>query len=168
MDDPTYYNKSEKSNNNKENSLIIISYYNKLENKNITENSTYYNKQKTYFVKSFVFPNDVKVHEVFALLKEMAHREGTSQSQLFLKALIEYVNRHCVPNPQVTLDRVLNTGLPAKPHDACCVPGCNRKAAYQLILQDYEGEREIFRVCQHHKEWRHSRFRFIVGFKEMV
>ncbi|MEM3579223.1 MAG: hypothetical protein QXL54_03245 [Candidatus Bathyarchaeia archaeon] len=104
---------------------------------------------------------------MFNLIGEMARREGVSVSHVCLKAIIEYVNRHCIPNPQVTLDRILNTSLPAKPHDACCVPGCNRKAAYQLILQDYEGNREIFRVCQLHREWRHNRFKFIVGFKEL-
>ncbi|MEM1590322.1 MAG: hypothetical protein QW175_07880 [Candidatus Bathyarchaeia archaeon] len=96
-----------------------------------------------------------------------AEREKWDFSFAVMQAIREYVERHCVPNPQVTLDRILNTSLPAKPHDACCVPRCNRKAAYQLILQDYEGKREIFRVCQLHREWRHNRYRFIVGFKEL-
>lgn len=147
-------NTCESDNNNNRKSNVIITCNNYIE-------------KRTRLIRSFNIPFDkVPVYEEFMrIVRREAGERGFSQ--VLIKAMEEYIARHAIPNPQATLDRILSTSLPAKPHDACCVPGCNRKAAYQLILQDYEGKREIFRVCQLHKEWRHNRFKFIVGFKEL-
>jgi len=151
-DDETYYNKSDSSNNNNDKNT----YYNKL-----------LNKSKSYLIKSFSFPNVPEVHELFEVIEKLAAREGASKSQIFLKALIEYVNRHCVPNPQLTLDRSLSLGLPAKPSNICCVPECKRKAKYILRLSNYNGKVESFPVCEAHREWRHKDYRFLVAFGEL-
>ena len=148
----TYYDKSDSPNNNNEKST----YYNKL-----------LNKSKTYLIKTFSFPNNIQIHELFTLFDKLAKREGVPKSQLFLKALIEYVNRHCVPNPQMTLDRTLELGLPAKAHDVCCVPGCKRKAKFRKQLRSYDGKTEIFQVCEFHKRWRHKDFPFLISFKKL-
>lgn len=142
-----------------------MTYYNKSDSHNNNEKTTYYNKllNKSYLIKTFSFPNTAQTHELFRMFDELAQREGTSKSQLFLKALVEYVNRHCVPNPQMTLDRALTVGLPAKPSDVCCVPNCKRKAKFLKQLRNYNGKTEFFQVCEVHKKWRPKDYPFLIA-----
>jgi len=121
--------------------------------------------------------NTVRVVKSFSVKPEHCHtlacfvelikREGLDFSAGVMKALTEYVEHHSVPNPQARLDRCLAIEMPHKPAWQCCVPNCENKARFQLILADYEGKTEVFRVCVTHKRWKHKRFCFLEGFKEL-
>jgi len=148
MSEEAYYNKCDSANNNNNNLL------NKL-----------LNKSQSYLIRSFSVKKEF--YPFFASFLEKCKREHWDFSYAVNLAIKEFVERHCIPNPQVTLDRALNTGLPAKPYNVCCVPECKRKVAYRLILQNYEGKTEVFQVCRLHREWRHPDYRFIVGFREV-
>jgi hypothetical protein len=118
---------------------------------------------KLYVVKSFsvtrpFFPDLVKFMEI-------SQREDPNFSYTLCKAIREYAQRHSIPNPQARLDRLLEIELPHKPAWQCCVPNCKNKARFQLILKDFQGKTEVFRVCWTHQKWKHKRFRFLVGFK---
>lgn len=88
-------------------------------------------------------------------------------SELAIKAFTEYMQHHPLPNPQLTLERSLNLGMPAKKSSQCCVSNCQGKARFRLILKDFEGKREVFHVCETHKKWKHKRFRFIESIKKL-
>jgi len=94
-------------------------------------------------------------------------REHISFSDGVLWAMDEFLKVHTPPNPQPTLDRMFNLGMPAKPNTLCFVAGCRRKSVFRLVLQDFEGRTELFNVCAKHKRWRHPRFRFIVRLKTL-
>jgi len=116
-------------------------------------------------VKSFsVKPDDCNTLAAFI---EISRREDPDFSTTVVKAMREYVQRHAVPNPQARLDRLLEIGLPHKPSWQCCVPGCEAKAQFQLILRDFDSKTELFQVCKKHKRWTHSRFKFLVGWKDI-
>lgn len=47
-------------------------------------------------------------------------------SELAIKAFTEYMQHHPLPNPQLTLERSLNLGMPAKKSSQCCVSNCQK------------------------------------------
>jgi hypothetical protein len=131
------------------------------------QNNNLLNKllNKLYIVKSFsvpksFFPDLVKFMEI-------SNREDGNFSLTVCKAIREYAKRHRIPNPQARLDRLLEIELPHKPAWQCCVPNCKNKARFQLILKDFHGKTEVFRVCWAHQKWKHKRFRFLAGFKDL-
>ena len=95
--------------------------------------------------------------------KTFAEKKG--QSAAVKRAMWEYVEHHPVPNPQVTLERGFNLGMPTKPSDVCCVNDCRAKAVFLLTLKDFNGKTETFNVCYRHKRWKHERFRYLASFK---
>jgi hypothetical protein len=143
-------NKSDSSNNNNDNNNLL---------------NNLLNKYKSYLIKSFSVK--AEFYPFFAKFLEKCEMEHWDFSYAVNLAIKEFVERHCVPNPQMTLDRGLELGLPAKAHDVCCVPGCKRKAKYILRLGNYNGKVESFQVCEGHKEWRHRDYRFLMNFKQL-
>jgi hypothetical protein len=120
---------------------------------------------KLYVVKSFSVPKEFFPDLVKFI--EISNREDGNFSLTVCKAIREYANRHSLPNPQARLDRLLEIELPHKPAWQCCVPNCKNKARFQLILKDFKGKTEVFRVCWAHQKWKHKRFRLLVGFKDL-
>jgi len=117
-------------------------------------------------IKSFSVPKeDVSILAAFI---EISRREDGNLSKTIVKAMKEYVHRHRIPNPQARLDRMLALGLPHKPSWQCCVPNCRGKALYELRLKDFQGKTELFPVCGAHKRWKHPKFRFLLGYKELT
>ena len=133
--------------------------------------ATYYNNllyyPKTYFNKSFCFPNTQEVRELFKDLDAIGQRDGWTKSHTFLTALKEYVEHHPLPNPQAQIDRMLEVQMPHKPVHQCCVGSCRRKAEFLETLKDFEGKTERFQVCSIHKNWRHPRFKFLVNYRQI-
>ena len=137
------------------------------------ETSTYYNKlinnsQKTYLIKSFSFPNIPDITVMFDHFEQVARMEGVNKSQLYIRAMQEFLQRHPLPNPQSQIDRMLEVQMPHKPANQCCVQNCRGKAKFLLRLKDFEGKQEEFLVCEGHKNWRHQRFRFIISYRPLV
>jgi len=122
-------------------------------------------KAKKSNVLHLYVPDEYK--PVLDKAKELMEREGKSLSKLFIDAITEYVRLHYSGNPQVPLDRILQLQLPAKPYNQCCVPNCKGKIRYRLLLKDFSGKIESFKVCFKHKEWKHNRFKFLIGLKEL-
>ena len=102
-----------------------------------------------------------------AKLERTSWASKTGFSELARKAFKEYLERHPLPNPQATLDRTLGLNMPHKPSWQCCVPDCPGKARYHLFLKDFEGNMETFQVCIRHKKWKHPRYKFLQGLKEV-
>jgi hypothetical protein len=156
-DDKSVTQYSGSSNNNNEKSSVIntvIQYNEKL-------------LQHLRLVKTFsITPEKIPIYKEFC---RIAEREAGPRgfSEVLLKAMEEYVKRHSIPNPQTTLNRTLELGIPAKRYDMCSVPNCKRKAAYQKTLRNYNGKTEVFNVCENHKKWRHPDYPFIVSFKTL-
>lgn len=102
-----------------------------------------------------------------AKLERTSWSSKTGFSELARKAFTEYLERHPLPNPQATLDRSLNLNMPHKPSWQCCVPNCRGKARFHLFLKDFDGNMETFQVCHRHKKWKHPRYKFLKGMKEV-
>jgi len=153
MSDQDFINKSMDKQTNKQKDFI-----NKLINKSIIVKSISFRKEHFPILFQFIEK---------ARLERSSSASKTGFSELAIKAFSEYLQRHPLPNPQTILEHFSLTGLPAKPAWQCCVPNCNNKARFQLILKDFQGKTETFRVCQVHRKWKHNRFRFLVGFGEI-
>jgi len=150
MNERDLLNKSDSLNNNNDNNNLL---------------NNLLNKYKSYLIKSFSVK--AEFYPFFAKFLEKCEREHWDFSYAVNLAIKEFVDRHCVPNPQMTLERTLELGLPAKAHDVCCVPGCKRKAKFRKQLRSYDGKTEIFQVCEFHKRWRHKDFPFLISFKKL-
>jgi len=134
------------------------------------------NKQEDFINKAIIVKSISFRREHFLLLQdfmEKAKLERTSFaskdgfSELAIRAFTEYMQRHPLPNPQGRLDRIIATNLPQKPSNMCCVPTCRGKAKFRLQLKDFNGKTEMFHVCERHKNWRHSQFRFLISYGEI-
>jgi len=105
-----------------------------------------YNKQQiitnSYIHKSLAIHNTPSNQQLLQDLTVIWKRDGWSFNRGTLEALREYHTRHPVPNPQGTLTRHFDTGLPLKPAWQCCVGNCRGKARYHLILKNFKNLRE--------------------------
>jgi len=98
-------------------------------------------------VKSFsVKPEKCNTLKAFI---EFCEREHITFSDGILWALEEFLQRHTPYNPQPTLDRMFQTGMPAKPNTLCFVPSCRAKAKFQLTLKNFNGKTDQ----QVHEYW---------------
>jgi hypothetical protein len=122
-------------------------------------------EKKTWFITSLNIP--MTESEFLQRFDEIARRDGKSRSQLILISMKEYMERHTPPNPQATLERTMAVNMPVKSNNCCCVPDCRGKAKYRLNLKDFNGKTEVFNTCLRHKNWRHEKFKFLVGVKEL-
>jgi anaerobic selenocysteine-containing dehydrogenase len=130
--------------------------------------NNYYNSGKGYFNKTFSFPDTPEMHQLFEDFKELSRRDGWSLSQTYVKALVEFLARHPLPNPQAKIDRMLEIRMPLKPTTMCCVPSCRRKTRWILRLQNSQRKCQEFQVCDGHKRWLHPDFRLLVSYREMT
>lgn len=151
-----------KNNNNDDHNNNDIINANNKDKSNLLNNLL--NKSKSYFIKSFSVKREY--FPFFVRFLEKCEREHWDFSYAVNLAIKEFVERHCVPNPQVTLDRCF-IGLPAKPHNVCCVPNCNRKIRYRLQLSNYKNQTMTFQVCELHKNWRHKDYPILTAFKDL-
>jgi hypothetical protein len=104
---------------------------------------------------------------MFDHFDQVARMEGINKSQLYIRAMQEFLQRHPLPNPQSQIDRMLRVEMPHKPVTQCCVSNCRGKAKFLLTLKDFSGKTEQFQVCENHKLWKHPKFRFLVSFREI-
>ena len=102
--------------------------------------------------------------------ERQSFEEKSGFSSCLVKAMKEYIHHHPIPNPNCTLDRIFNTGMPARSINQCCVPGCNCKAKVLLTLRDIEAKTERFQVCEGHfkTRWTHPRFRWLECWRKLV
>jgi len=114
---------------------------------------------------SFSVPHS-KVNNLLDFL-EISHREDKNKSITINKALEEYVKHHHIPNPQAQLDRLIQLGLPHKAKWQCCVPECKNKAQHEVMLANFEGLTETFRVCSTHLRWKHAEYKVLRASKKL-
>ena len=118
-------------------------------------------------VKSFSVPTE----ECNTLVKfqELADRDFKGNfSQALIFAMKETLERHTPANPQVTIDRCLRLKMPVKSNRLCCIPGCQAKTKYQIVLKNFAGKEEQFNTCERHRRWKHSEFKFMVRWKQIA
>lgn len=134
------------------------SFINKLINKQIIIKSVSFKKHDFQLLSDFMEK---------ANLEKTSYSEKDGFSALTRKAMAFYLLHHPLPNPQVTLERSVNLNMPVKPSNVCCVPHCRTTARFILMLKNFKGTIERFPVCHKHRNWKHPKFRWLVGKKEL-